>query len=152
MAANETNEQVFQQLNSGRIWTGTYGTDTLTNVERLKLSDFSITLDISGHAGSTARILGAVFGSAAVAKREYAGIGLQLLDAGMSYPDLIQLALNAKLGADNATVVNLLYNHVVGSPAPAGELAFNQGPLDSGVTPRPAWVCWLQTLTSTTPT
>ncbi len=40
---------------------GTDGTDTLTNVERLKFSDFSVAPDVSGYAGTTAKILGAVF-------------------------------------------------------------------------------------------
>ncbi len=113
---------------------GNDGTDTLTNVERLKFSDFCVALDVSGYAGTTAKILGAVFGKAAVANKEYAGIGLQLLDGGMSYLDLMQLALNAKLGAgaSNTAVVNLLYTNVVGSPPPADQLAFYQGLLDSG--------------------
>ncbi len=106
--------------------TGTDGIDTLTNVERLKFSDFSVALDVSGNAGTAAKILGAVFGKAAVANKEYVGIGLGLLDGGMSYLNLMQLALNAALGAgaSNAEVVKLLYTNVVGTPPPAGELAF----------------------------
>ncbi len=114
--------------------TGNDGTDTLTNVERLKFSDFSVALDVSGYAGTTAKILGAVFGKAAVANKEYAGIGLQLLDGGMSYLNLMQAALNAKLGAgaSNATVVNLLYTNVVGSAPGAADLAFYVGLLNNG--------------------
>ncbi len=114
--------------------TGTEGTDTLTNVERLKFSDFSVALDVSGYAGTTAKILGAVFGKAAVANKEYAGIGLNLLDGGMSYPALMQAALGAKLGAgaSNATVVNLLYTNVVGSAPGAADLAFYVGLLNNG--------------------
>ncbi len=113
---------------------GNDGTDTLVSVERLKFSDFSVALDISGNAGTTAKILGAVFGKAAVANKEYAGIGLSLLDGGMSYLNLMQLAINAKLGASasNEAVVNLLYTNVVGTPPPVGDLAFFQGWLDSG--------------------
>ncbi len=115
--------------------TGGEGTDTLTNVERLKFSDFSVALDISGYAGTTAKILGAVGGNAAVANKGYVGFGLQLLDGGMSYLDLMQLALNAVLGTDasNAAVVNLLYTNVVGTPPSADELALYKGLLDSGV-------------------
>ena len=127
----------FTRTSSGYIVTdksGVYGTDTLTNVERLTFSDFSVALDVSGSAGITAKILGAVFGNAAVANKEYAGIGLYLLDAGMGYPDLLQLALDARLGAgaSNAAVVNLLYTNVVGTPPPVSELAFYQGQLDGG--------------------
>ena len=114
--------------------TGAEGTDTLTNVERLKFSDIKLALDISGNAGTTAKILGAVFGRASVATKEYVGIGLGLLDGGMSYGDLMQLALNAKLGAgaSNAAVVNLLYTNLVGSAPGAGDLALYKGLLDSG--------------------
>ncbi len=117
-----------------RANTGSDGTDTLTNVERLKFSDFSVALDVSGNAGTTAKILGAVFGKAAVANKEYAGIGLQLLDGGMSYQALMQAALNAKLGAgaSNAAVVNLLYENVVGYAPPVGDRDFYVGLLDSG--------------------
>jgi len=114
--------------------TSAEGTDTLTSIERLKFSDFSVALDAAGYAGTTAKILGAVFGKASVANKEYAGIGLQLLDGGMDYAALMQLALNAALGAgaSNAAVVNLLYTNVVGTPPPAAELVFYQGMLDSG--------------------
>ena len=110
------------------------GTDTLVGVERLKFSDFSVALDVSGNAGTTAKILGAVFGKDTVANKEFAGIGLQILDGGVSYLDLMQLAINAKLGAgaSNAAVVNLLYTNVVGTPPPAGDLASFTGLLDSG--------------------
>jgi FG-GAP-like repeat/RTX calcium-binding nonapeptide repeat (4 copies) len=110
------------------------GLDTLANVERLKFSDTKVALDIAGNAGTTAKILGAVFGRASVAIKEYVGIGLGLLDGGMSYSDLMQLALNAKLGvnANNAAVVNLLYTNVMGSAPGPGELALYKGILDSG--------------------
>jgi len=114
---------------------GSYGTDTLTNIERLKFSDFSVALDVSGgHAGTTAKILGAVFGKAAVANKGYAGIGLQLLDGGMSYLNLMQAAIHAKLGAgaSHATVVDLLYSNVVGTPPPVGDRDFYVGLLGSG--------------------
>ncbi len=46
----------------------------------------------------------------------YVGIGLGLLDGGMSTLELMQLALEARLGphASHAEVVNLLYVNVVG--------------------------------------
>jgi len=108
--------------------------DALINVERIKFSDFSVALDVSGNAGTTAKILGAVFGKASVANKEYAGIGLQLLDGGMSYLNLMQAAINAKLGAgaSNVAVVNLLYTNVVGYAPPVGDRDFYVGLLDSG--------------------
>lgn len=91
-------------------------------------------LDIDGAAGQVARILGAVFGPSAVANQTYAGIGLGLLDAGVSYGHLMQLALQARLGpaATHADIVQLLYTNVVGNPPPPSDQAFYLGLLDSG--------------------
>lgn len=114
---------------------GSDGTDTLSNVERLRFTDIGLALDISGNAGTVAKILGATFGLAAVKNPAYVGIGLSLLDGGMTYPDLMQLAINVQLGpnASNSAVVELLYTNVVGSaPADADRLLFT-GLLDRGV-------------------
>lgn len=102
-----------------------YGTDTLMNVERLSFPGASLALDISGNAGITARILGAVFGKAAVGNLTYAGIGLKYLDSGMSYASLMALALNEALGPgfSNAAEVTLLYRNLVGVAPSAAQLA-----------------------------
>lgn len=111
-------------------------TDTLTNIERLHFSDGALALDVDGHAGQTAKILGAVFGASAVANQGYAGIGLHELDAGMDYAALMQLALDTRLGpqASHAAVVNLLYTNVVGSAPSAADAAPFLAMLDSGGT------------------
>ena len=74
---------------------GSDGTDTLTNVERLAFSDDKIALDINGNAGTTAKILGAVFGAASVSNKQYVGIGLSCLHAGWTYENLMAVALDA---------------------------------------------------------
>lgn len=111
---------------------GSDGIDTLVNVERLVFSDRGVALDVDGHAGIAARILGAVFGAAAVTNQSYVGIGLQLLDAGMAYQSLVQLAIDARLGtgASHAAVVDLLYTNVIGVTPPAAEMALYSGMLD----------------------
>jgi hypothetical protein len=98
---------------------------TLEQVERLQFTDHSLALDLDGHAGQVARILGAVFGADAVHNTIYAGIGLQYSDGGMDYADLMQLALDARLGAgaSHADVVTLLYTNVVGVAPSAPDLA-----------------------------
>ena len=113
---------------------GSEGTDTLTAVERLKFSDQSVALDVDGAAGTTARILGAVFGKEYVGNKDFVGIGISLLDGGMPYANLMQLALDTKLGAgaSHAAVVDLLYTNVVGSAPQASERAFYVGLLDRG--------------------
>lgn len=109
--------------------------DTLTNVERVHFADGQWALDLDGHAGLTAKVLGAVFGPSAVSNKEYVGVGLGLLDGNMSYADLVQLALSAKLGANasNAAVVHLLYTNVAGanSPSAVSDEAYFVGLLDS---------------------
>jgi hypothetical protein len=104
------------------VASGADGTDTVVNVERLSFSDTKLALDLSGSAGSVAKTLGAVFGAASVGNKSFVGIGLSLMDGGMSYADVVQLAINAKLGAvhTHKDVVDLLYTNVVGS-APSAE-------------------------------
>lgn len=93
------------------------GTVSLVNVERLTFSDQKLALDLNGNAGSVAKILGAVFGSAAVARPDYVGIGLSLLDSGQyDATSLMGFALDVALGpnASAKAVVDLLYLNVVG--------------------------------------
>jgi len=113
---------------------GTDATDTLTNVERLQFSDKKIALDLEGNAGITAKILGAVFGAATLTNTSYVGIGLNLLDGGMTYQDLTLLALNARLGAgfSNTAEVNLLYQNLVGVLPSAADLSYLVGTITSG--------------------
>ncbi|MCQ1548762.1 MAG: DUF4214 domain-containing protein [Candidatus Accumulibacter phosphatis] len=110
------------------------GTDALVSVERLQFADRKVALDLDGNAGSTAKVLGAVFGADSVYNLAYVGIGLGLLDGGMSYQDLMQLALDVRLGASatHQAVVNLLYTNVIGNAPPPDDLAFFTGLLDSG--------------------
>ena len=93
------------------------GRDVLTGVERLEFTNESVALDLAGNAGTVAKILGAVFGRAAVSNAEYAGIGLSLLDGGASYEALMQFALDVSVGsgASNRAVVDLLYRNVMGA-------------------------------------
>lgn len=137
---NATDYDVNQNANGN--WTithkngGSDGTDTLDEIERIQYADISLALDLSGNAGITAKTLGAVFGQESIANETFSGIGLSLLDNGMSNEALMQLAINAALG-DNATnhtaVVDLLYENVVGFAPSAADEAHFVGLLDSGV-------------------
>ena len=96
--------------------------DQLQGVERLAFSDRTIALDLDGHAGTVAKVLGAVFGAASVRNLDFVGIGLHFLDdAGYSAESLMQLALQARLGsqASHAQVVDLLYTQVMQEPPTA---------------------------------
>jgi|GEM_PF-1208998 len=113
---------------------GVEGRDLLYGVERIQFTDMYWALDLVGSAGTTAKILGAVFGPGAVNIPEYVGIGLDLLDGGMDYTSLMQLALDAALGpgASHTAVVNLLYANVVGVAPGSADLAYFKGLLDNG--------------------
>ena len=106
---------------------------SLAHVERLVFDNQRLAIDLDGHAGTVAKILGAVFGRDSVHNASYAGIGLGLLDTGTSYPALMQLALDVRLGAgaSHTAVVDLLYTNVIGTPPSAPERSFYVGLLDS---------------------
>ena len=106
-------ELIVQSDNEGR--------DVLARIERLQFAAGALALDLDGNAGTVARFLGAVFGRQAVQDPALVGIGLRFADSGLSGEQLMQLALDARLGAgaSNAAVVDLLYTNVVGvAPAP----------------------------------
>jgi len=111
---------------------GSDGTDTLFNVERLQFTDAKLALDLDGNAGTTVKILGAVFGAASVANKEYVGIGLSLLDGGMPYETLMQFALDAAGATTHAAEVNLLWTNLFGSPPTAEQAGPYVALLDSG--------------------
>lgn len=108
--------------------------DTLVGVERIEFRDVKVAIDIDGHAGQVARILGAVFTPAAVGNAQYAGIGLDLLDGGMGYTQLLDLALQVALGtgATNEEVVTLLYTNVIGSAPSAADVQYFAGLIQDG--------------------
>lgn len=93
------------------------GQDHLQSIERLQFSDKSVALDLDNNAGLVAKTLGTVFGKSSIANKDYAGIGLHFVDdLHYNYAELVQLAINAKLGANPTSnqVVDLLYTNVVG--------------------------------------
>ena len=129
-------QSMFDTSSSGGTITvqGEDGTDTLTGVERLHFTDASLAFDIEGNAGSVARILGAVFGPSAVDNPAYAGIGLALMDGGMSFAAVVSLAMQVRFGAgaSDETVVAALYENVVGSPASPDDVAGLAWMIDMG--------------------
>lgn len=130
-------DYVLTKNNSGytvRALTGTDGTDTISNIERLKFADVSLALDIDGNAGKVAKILGAVFGKASVSNKEYVGIGLKLLDDGMTYEALAGLAIGVTGKKAPVDVVDLLWTNVVGSHPSPGQAQPLVDMLNSGMT------------------
>jgi Ca2+-binding RTX toxin-like protein len=108
------------------------GSDTLATVERLHFSDQRLALDLNGHAGQTAKLLGAVFGPASVSNQVFAGIGLSMLDSGTSYQALATLAVQATGLTSHADIVALLWTNLFGSAPSAADAAPFVAQLDGG--------------------
>ena len=66
---------------------------TLDSVERLRFSDISVAVDLDGHAGTAARIAGAVFGRDALKAKDLIGVAIGLLDSGVTPLALTEAAL-----------------------------------------------------------
>jgi Ca2+-binding RTX toxin-like protein len=68
--------------------------DDFRDVERFEFADVSVAFDISGNAGYVAKTLATVFGPEFLTNKVYAGIGLSLMDSGIAYDQLMELAVN----------------------------------------------------------
>ena len=87
---------MFHQVLPSKATTADY----LQYVQRLNFTDKSIAYDSTGNAGTVAKVLGAVFGKSSLANKSYVGIGLSLVDKGMSYSSS---TLAARFFAPNST-------------------------------------------------
>jgi hypothetical protein len=97
------------------------GIDELINIERISFSDGNYAFDLNGNAGTTAKILGAVFGKQAVTNKSYVGIGLHFLDSGWTYDNLAGVALDAAGAKTNDQIVSLLWTNVIGTKPTAAD-------------------------------
>ena len=117
---------------------GVEGTDTLDGVERLTFSDTAVALDLEGNAGTVAKLVGALLGKDALGNKVLVGLGLGLLDRGMSETGLADALVGKDLFAQaagshsNTDFVTLVYKNVVGELPDADALANFVGLLDSG--------------------
>jgi hypothetical protein len=117
---------------------GSGQTANMVNVERLHFSDMGLALDMNGHAGTVAKLIAAAFGSAYLSNSQYVGIGLNLMDSGMSETALADLAVHTALfqqlahSTSNTDFVKLVYHNVIGVDPGAAELNTYVGMLDSG--------------------
>jgi len=109
-----------------------YTTVDVSAVQRVQFSDTSLALDVlssGSNAGEVAKILGAVFGASYATNKSYMGIGLYYADSGMSYANLMNLALTAKLGANysNSAEIQQLYSNLFGHSATTNEVTTLSG-------------------------
>jgi hypothetical protein len=66
--------------------------DTLVNVERVQFGDMKHALDMSGNAGTVAKLLATLWGETYLSSKDYVGIGLHFADQGMTATDLAAYA------------------------------------------------------------
>jgi hypothetical protein len=114
--------------------TGSDDTDYLTSIERLKFKDKSLAIDIDGNAGTTAKILGAVFGKASLSNKNYVGIGLSFLDSSWTYDNLAGVALEAAGAKTNDQIVSLLWTNVIDTKPTAADKQPFIALLENGMT------------------
>lgn len=115
----------IQRAADGLTWNvqakdGESGSVELQSIERLHFADAGVALDMqpNGNPARVAKILGAVFGPESVKNLHFAAIGLSYFEGlNFSYEQLMKLAIDVRLGGqanDPVSVVNLLFNNVVG--------------------------------------
>ncbi|MBH9576959.1 DUF4214 domain-containing protein [Inhella proteolytica] len=115
--------------------------DLLQQVERLVFSQGpALALDLEGHAGQVARLIGALFGKATLTDASLVGLGLRYLDGGMAFGELVAAAVASDLFAEragshgHADFVRTVYQNVVGQAPSEATLAEFVGQLDRGET------------------
>jgi hypothetical protein len=108
--------------------------DVLKNIERISGEDKSIAFDIDGNAGITAKILGAFLGKDGIFNTQYVGIGLDLLDGGATYDDVLQMTISTIFGEsiDSRALVNHFYKNLLGTDAPEELLQIYGSMIDKG--------------------
>lgn len=111
-----------------------YNKVELINVERVSLTDANLAIDIDGHAGITAKILGAFLGASGVARTDLVGVGLGILDNGLSYEGFLQEALDTVFGPSpsGAELVNHFYGTLTGQSAPQSIIEQYGSLIDNG--------------------
>ena len=130
-SANASEEILDGRANDGSRVSGFYIRDTvvdrddndaLIEVERLEFEVAEenganrIALDIDGNAGTAAKIVGVLRGKEDLSNLKLIGALIYNLDAGMSYEDLLGVALDALLGANKTSeaIADLVYTNLVG--------------------------------------
>ncbi|MDZ7862901.1 Ig-like domain-containing protein [Acidovorax sp.] len=93
-----------------------------TRVERVTFNDSKLALDLDGHAGQAAKLLGALGGPALLGNKGVVGEVIRLLDAGATSETIAGLGLQL-LGANTPTqIAQTLWTSVVGRAGTEGEL------------------------------
>lgn len=111
---------------------------TMSNIERLDFSNIDLALDMTGNAGTVAKLISALFGSAYLDTEQFVGIGLDMIDSGTNANAAAQMAIGTALftslagSTSNTDFVELVYRNVMGHDPSQSELNQYVGMLDSG--------------------
>ena len=78
--------------------------------------------------------MGLLLGKDQATNKTYVGAGLKLLDDGMTYEQLMGAALDVILGANasSLSVVELIWNNLIGPPTPADNISQYSALIDNG--------------------
>lgn len=123
----------IHKINNNLILDANFTTPEYINSTRYSFNGKYFAQDINGNAGITAKILGAVFGKDSINKKQYVGIGLDLLDKGMDYTTLAGFALTAAGLITNDQIVSTLWKNIVGTTATAEDKAPFVNMLENGM-------------------
>ena len=106
----------------------------LSFIERLYFVDRAIAFDLDDHVGQTVKLLGLLLGKDQATNPTYVGAGLKLLDDGMTYEQLMSAGLDVVLGANasSLSVVELIWNNLIGPPTPADNISQYSALIDNG--------------------
>ena len=126
-----------------KVRTSQDGTDTVTNVERIQFTDQSLAFDLGGNAGIVAKVVGALLGKDLLQDKGLVGLGLSLIDGGMTYQQAVNLVIAEPIFAQragaapgtavtNAQFVDFVYRNVAGGAPDTATRADLIGLLDSG--------------------
>jgi len=108
---------------------------SLTGVERVQFSGKSFALDLNANAGNASKLIVTAFGPSML--KEYLGIGLSLIDGGMSLAQLNDFIVDLGLLPTKSTeFVDLVFNNVVGRKPNQLESLIYVNMLDKGAQTR----------------
>jgi hypothetical protein len=124
------------------------GSDSLTNVERLKFADEKLALDlgVNDAGGKTVLILGAALGAVFPNNHSLAGLVLGYFDGGGTVLSGAKLLLDTGIeaafagGSDNTSLVKFIYTNVNGKAPDAATLANLVAPLNNHSATMAQWL------------
>ena len=128
-----SDEVTFSRANSVvTVESVKFGTDKLSDVERIQLEDRWYALDTSENAGDAAKIIVAAFGRDLL--RDYFSVGLALADSGQNLEQLSAVILNSGLlPADNSEFLTTIWKNLLDRKPNPLEEAVYLGYLNDGL-------------------